>query len=123
VYEADVHPFGSLHDRACELYQQLVGVACTQMAAERLKLRISDLVYGKEHMLKHHEDGYYKPKYLRTVEDKRHVMAYPNGIPGGWCKHRKIHFVGHSQGAQTIRYLQYLLSIDYFHYRNDFGCK
>ena len=26
VYEADVNPFGSLHDRACELYQQLVGI-------------------------------------------------------------------------------------------------
>lgn len=26
IYEADVAPYGSFHDRACELYQQLVGI-------------------------------------------------------------------------------------------------
>jgi hypothetical protein len=26
VYEADVSPIGSLHDRACELYQQIIGI-------------------------------------------------------------------------------------------------
>jgi hypothetical protein len=26
VYHADVSPFGSMHDRACELYQQLIGI-------------------------------------------------------------------------------------------------
>lgn len=26
IYQADVAPFGSLHDRACELYQQLIGI-------------------------------------------------------------------------------------------------
>ncbi len=35
-------------------------------------------------------------------------------MPGGWSHINKIHFIGHSQGAQTIRYLQYLMKIDYF---------
>lgn len=42
------------------------------------------------------------------------MYAFPYGIPGGWSNNRKIHIVAHSQGAPTVRYLQYLLSIDYF---------
>eukprot|EP00351_Strombidinopsis_sp_SopsisLIS2011_P000985 CAMPEP_0116885178 /NCGR_PEP_ID=MMETSP0463-20121206/18445_1 /TAXON_ID=181622 /ORGANISM="Strombidinopsis sp, Strain SopsisLIS2011" /LENGTH=111 /DNA_ID=CAMNT_0004543173 /DNA_START=84 /DNA_END=419 /DNA_ORIENTATION=+ len=26
IYQADIAPLGSIHDRACELYQQLVGI-------------------------------------------------------------------------------------------------
>ena len=50
------------------------------------------------------------------MSTRRHeqVFAYPEGIPGGWSNVRKIHFVTHSMGTQTVRYLQYLLSIDYF---------
>lgn len=47
---------------------------------------------------------------------KGKVFGYPNGIPGGWSLERKIHFVGHSQGGMTIRYMQYLLKNDYFNY-------
>ena len=42
------------------------------------------------------------------------MVAFPDGIPGGWDSQRRIHFIGHSMGVQTVRYLQYLLSIDYF---------
>ena len=42
------------------------------------------------------------------------MYAYPWGIPGGWSKDNKIHFIAHSHGAPTARYLQYLMSIDYF---------
>ena len=56
---------------------------------------VSEQVYGKEHVCKEHPDTYYKPKYLKRVEDGK-IYAYPNGLPGGWCKHRKIHLVGHS---------------------------
>ena len=35
-------------------------------------------------------------------------------MPGGWSYERKIHLVAHSQGGQTVRYLQHLLSVDYF---------
>jgi triacylglycerol esterase/lipase EstA (alpha/beta hydrolase family) len=44
------------------------------------------------------------------------ILAYPGGLPGGWCKHRKVHFICHSLGAVTVRYLQHLLEIDYFDY-------
>ena len=42
------------------------------------------------------------------------IYAFPGGVPGGWSRERKIHFIAHSQGAQTVRYLQFLLKIDYF---------
>jgi len=42
------------------------------------------------------------------------ILGFPDGLPGGWNKIRKAHFIGHSLGVATIRYLQYLMSIDYF---------
>lgn len=126
IFEADVSPFGSVHDRACELYQQLIGIQSLKEEAEhhsecseneKHELNIADLVYGKEHVEHEHADNFYKPKYLKT-QQKGKILAYPNGIPGGWCKHRKVHFVCHSLGSLTVRYLQYLLEIDYFQYGN-----
>lgn len=35
-------------------------------------------------------------------------------MPGGWSSTNRIHFIGHSMGCQVVRYMQYLLSIDYF---------
>jgi hypothetical protein len=64
--------------------------------AYRGGLKLSEQVYGKEHMQKHHLDTYYKPKYLKSVIDGKHVLGFPDGLPGGWCRHRKIHLVGHS---------------------------
>lgn len=69
------------------------------MSAHGKKVKLCEEVYGKEHVSHHHLDSYYKPKYLKSVVDGKHVLAYPDGIPGGWCRHRKIHLVGHSQGA------------------------
>lgn len=59
-------------------------------------------VYGREHFEKYHAgmQTHYKPKYLRSVrKEVNKIYAFPNGIPGGWSKERKIHFVAHSQGA------------------------
>jgi hypothetical protein len=50
------------------------------------------------------------------------LLAFPDGIPGGWNSIRKAHFIGHSMGAQTIRYLQYLMSIDYFSQIDKMNC-
>jgi len=61
-------------------------------------------VYGESHVKEHHRDTFYKPRYLKRLLNGK-MLAYPNGIPGGWCKHRKIHFIGHSLGAITARYL------------------
>lgn len=58
---------------------------------------------------------FYKPRYLRQVKRQvGKIYGFPKGIPEGFSADRKIHFIGHSQGAATVRYLQYLLSIDYF---------
>ena len=46
--------------------------------------------------------------------DRSKYLAYPEGLPEGWSKDCKVLFIGHSQGGQTIRYLQHLLKIDYF---------
>jgi hypothetical protein len=42
------------------------------------------------------------------------LFAYPDGLPGGWSSANKVHFVAHSQGVQTCRYLQHLMATDYF---------
>lgn len=98
IYQADIAPFGSLHDRACELYQQMVGIFTVQRLAEEKGNLLIEQVYGKEHADHDHQEKYYKPKYLRRII-KNKILGYPNGLPGGWDKSRKVHFVGHSQGA------------------------
>jgi triacylglycerol esterase/lipase EstA (alpha/beta hydrolase family) len=68
-------------------------------------------VYGHQHVNEnhtHHTQTYYKPRLLRQLrraDEKEHFIGYPDGIPGGWNSGRKIHFIGHSMGAQTVRYL------------------
>jgi triacylglycerol esterase/lipase EstA (alpha/beta hydrolase family) len=42
------------------------------------------------------------------------MLAYPCGLPGWDRNISKIHFVGHSMGSLTVRYLQHLLKIGYF---------
>ena len=119
VYQADVGPFNSLHDRACELYQQLVGIV-TFKANRDIKSNGTELaraVYGEGHFDREHapHQTFYKPRYLRQVQKQvGKIYGFPKGIPQGWSETNKIHFIAHSQGAPTVRYLQYLLSIDYF---------
>lgn len=56
VYQADVGPFNSLHDRACELYQQIVGIvnfkANRQLTENGLEL--ARAVYGASHYDREH---------------------------------------------------------------------
>lgn len=62
----------------------------------------------------------YKPRYLRQLrggDTSQQIFAFPDGLPGGWGSHRKIHIIAHSQGAMVARYLQYLLRIDYFSFQ------
>ena len=59
----------------------------------------------------------YRPRYLRQLrggDTSQQLFAFPDGLPGGWNAHRKVHLIAHSQGAMVCRYLQYLLRIDYF---------
>lgn len=112
IYEADVGGLSSVHDRACELYQQIVGIMRVQKSAETNKVPIADQVYGAGQVEQKHRTSYYKPRYLRK-SFKNKTTAHPKGIEG-WSETKKIHLVGHSLGGPTIRYLQYLLKIGYF---------
>ena len=76
----------------------------------------AEAVYGKEHVDGHHKNQFYKIRYLKTRDAvTKRMYAYPNGLPG-WSegKVRRIHFIGHSMGAITVRHLQYLLQTGYF---------
>ena len=42
------------------------------------------------------------------------IYAFPCGLPGGLSSKNKVHIIAHSQGAQTVRYLQYLFKHNYF---------
>jgi len=69
VYQADVAPLASLHDRACELYQQLVGIVNFK-ASRGLTDNgpaLARAVYGEAHFDREHAplQTFYKPHYLR----------------------------------------------------------
>lgn len=71
IYQADVGPLNSLHDRACELYQQLIGIVNFK-AMRGLRGNGADLaraVYGEGHFDREHLplQTFYKPRYLRQV--------------------------------------------------------
>jgi len=37
---------------------------------------------------------------LRSVrKELNKIYAFPSGVPEGWSRERKIHFIAHSQGA------------------------
>ncbi|KAI9296098.1 alpha/beta-hydrolase, partial [Neoconidiobolus thromboides FSU 785] len=81
-----VHPssFGSLHDRACEIFYELKG---------------GKIDYGKEH----------SRKYCHSQ-----FGLYYEGVLKEWNEEKPIVLIGKGYGAQTILYLQYLLAIDFF---------
>ena len=80
---ASVGPLSSYHDRACELFYQIKGIA--------------NCDYGAEHAARFH--------HQRIV--RRAPLARPYLE---WDGRRPIHLVTHSQGAQTARMLQHLLA-------------
>ena len=103
-----------MHDRACELYQQIIGILKTKENARQNRKDLAEQVYGSEHVAQNHRCNYYKPRYLRKCNMKTHrTFAFQKGIPE-WNDKNKIHLIGHSLGCQTIRHLQYLLKIGYF---------
>ncbi|KAK0466442.1 alpha/beta-hydrolase [Desarmillaria tabescens] len=85
VFFASVGPVSSLHDRACELYYQLMG---------------GTVDYGEQHS-KTHRHGRYGRKHRQGL--------YPQ-----WSIDSPLHFLGHSMGGPTIIKLQYLLKQSYF---------
>jgi triacylglycerol lipase len=81
VVEANVGPFSSAWDRACELYAQLTG---------------TKVDYGEAHSKEHGHD-----RYGRT---------YPTPLVEKWDDKNKVNLVGHSFGGNTIRLLTSLMA-------------
>ena len=70
VFIAVVSPIAGIHDRACELYQQLVGVNAIRERAGLGKTDtgadLAKAVYGSEHFTEEHShQKIYKPRLLR----------------------------------------------------------
>lgn len=85
VFEANVGPISSFHDRACELIAQIKGV------------RVD---YGEEHARLH--------GHARYGKDFSGKGFYPE-----WDAQHPVHLVGHSAGGNTMRVAQHLLAIDF----------
>ncbi len=86
VAEANVGPFSSAWDRACELYAQLTG---------------TKVDYGEAHSKIHGHDRYGKTYTTKLVE------GWGTETEGGQLQ--KINLIGHSFGGNTIRLLTSLL--------------
>lgn len=80
IIRSEVSAIASLHDRACELFYQLVG---------------GRVDYGAEHAAR-----YGHARFGRNYAVAKHPQ---------WSAEQPLHFVGHSMGAPTIRMLQQML--------------
>ncbi|HBL40867.1 MAG TPA: hypothetical protein DDY98_04560 [Ruminococcaceae bacterium] len=80
-YDSSCGAFSSAWDRACELYAQLTGT------------RVD---YGKAHAEKYGHDRYGK--------------TYSKPLFEGWGKEKKVNFIAHSFGGNTVRLLSTLLA-------------
>ena len=81
VVEANVGPFSSAWDRACELYAQLTG---------------TKVDYGEAHSKEHGHDRYGRNYETPLVEK--------------WDEKNKVNLVGHSFGGNTIRLMTSLMA-------------
>ena len=112
VFEADLSVGGSPYDRACELWQQILGIENVYQIAAKTGLSVAEVVYGKEHVFREHHNmknpHYYKPRYLKNVDPQTGaIYAFPYGLPGLDISKPdfgvKVHLVGHSLGGLTAR--------------------
>lgn len=85
IFEANVGPVSSFHDRACELIAQIKGT------------RVD---YGEDHAKQHGHNRYGK--------DFSGKGFYPE-----WDAQRPVHLVGHSAGGNTMRVAQHLLATNF----------
>ena len=93
TFEASVGPFSSNWDRACELYAQILG-------------RRTD--FGRAHATaqSHKRMG---RDFRKDPLSKKYNYYKQGGFFPNWNQNNKVHFIGHSMGGQTIRYLERLL--------------
>jgi len=91
IFEANVGPISSFHDRACELIAQIKGA------------RVD---YGEEHAKLH--------GHARWGKDFSGAGFYPE-----WDAQHPVHLVGHSAGGNTMRVAQHLLAVDFHAFGSD----
>uniref|UniRef100_A0A1I8GFE8 AB hydrolase-1 domain-containing protein n=2 Tax=Macrostomum lignano TaxID=282301 RepID=A0A1I8GFE8_9PLAT len=87
LLQASVGPVSSQHDRACELFAQMLGLRTD---------------FGAEHSAEFGHD--------RWGSD----FSGRPGLWPDWGPDSPCHFVGHSAGGNTIRLLQHLLATDFW---------
>ena len=86
VHTLSVGPVSSNWDRAIEVFYQIKG---------------GQVNYGKNHSEKYN--------LIQKPKDKYYLGLYPE-----WNDEHPIHIIGHSQGGQTARMLEYLLKVQFF---------
>jgi triacylglycerol lipase len=91
IFEANVGPISSFHDRACELIAQIKGL---------------QVDYGEEHAKLN--------GHARFGKDFSQAGFYPQ-----WDAGHPVHLVGHSAGGNTMRVAQHLLAIDFHQLGSD----
>ena len=70
-------------------------------------MSVAEVVYGRDHVKKHHISKVYKARYLKTLDPvSRKMYALPDGLPGYSLADSdfKVHLVGHSMGGMTARH-------------------
>ncbi|KAL0586229.1 hypothetical protein ABG067_004077 [Albugo candida] len=86
VYVANIGPFSSNWDRACELYAAVKG---------------GQVDYGQGHA----------NKYMHNQLGRKYEGLYPKwGEKDAFGSIYKVHFIGHSMGGSTVRMLSHLLA-------------
>jgi len=94
VFCAPVSCVGSAHDRACELFAQILGARTD---------------YGEEHY-----------NELKRFGHKRYGKDYSGkGLFPQWSCERPVSIVGHSFGGNTSRVFRWLVATDYFNMGTD----
>ncbi|KPM46336.1 hypothetical protein AK830_g217 [Neonectria ditissima] len=108
VIVAPVAPVSTNWERACELYRQLtIGSTVNEQTGSLEEVYDVDVDYGKYF----DDDSAHAPEETTTVGRRRAILYTdsPGFDDWRWQGH-KVHFVCHSQGGNTVRYLISLLA-------------
>ncbi|KAH7139795.1 Alpha/Beta hydrolase protein [Dactylonectria estremocensis] len=110
VIVAPVAPISTNWERACELYRQLTFGKFSQVNRETGfidEVYDVDVDYGNYF----DPDQAHAPEETTTTGRRRAILFTPSSGFNDWKWHRnKIHFVCHSQGGNTVRYLISLMA-------------
>ncbi|KAI0513305.1 lipase [Xylaria bambusicola] len=111
VIVTPVAPFSSNWERACELYSQLT---CGRFSTINPTTGLIDEQYDLDVDYGNHfaADPAHAPEQTVTSHRRRAVLFPNSTFPDDWKwdKDHKVHFICHSQGGNTVRYLISLMA-------------